>query len=133
MSLTCVSLVSCDSDNDENVDAPKRLTEMTYQETSLDENRKDGDESGVLQLLYDSEGRVVKMISNSQSERSNTLSEYTYQYGEKFIVLQVIREEERSYGGTRLEIERQKFVLENGLIVSDTIRDGRYVEMVFLV
>jgi len=126
MSLTCVSLVSCDSDNDENVDAPKRLTEMNYEETSLDDGSQ---ELNHLRISYDSEGRVVKMISNRQSERSNTLSEYTYQYGEKFIVLQVIREEERSYGGTRLEIERQKFVLENGLIVSDTIRDGRYLDI----
>ena len=126
MSLTCVSLVSCESDKDENADAPKRLTEMTYQETSLDD---DSQELNHLRISYDSEGRVVKMISNRQSERANILSEYTYQYGEKFIVLQVIREEERSYGGTRLEIERQKFVLENGLIVSDTIRDGRYLDI----
>lgn len=126
MSLTCVSLVSCESDKDENADAPKRLTEMTYQETSLDD---DSQELNHLRISYDSEGRVVKMISNRQSERANILLEYTYQYGEKFIVLQVIREEERSYGGTRLEIERQKFVLENGLIVSDTIRDGRYLDI----
>ena len=129
MSLTCVSLVSCESDKDENADAPKRLTEMTYQETSLDDDRKDGDESCVLQLLYDSEGRVIKEISNSQSDRRNTKTECTYQYGEKFIVLQVIKEEERTGGTTRLEIERHKYVLENGLIVSDTVRDGSSVDI----
>lgn len=129
MSLTCVSFVSCESDKDENVDAPKRLTEMTYQETSLDDDRKDRDESGVLQLLYDSKGRVVKMISKSQSDESNTISEYNYQYKEKFIILQVIRLSQKSNGSTWLEAGYHNYVLENGLIVRDTIKEKRYTEL----
>ena len=129
MSLTCVSLVSCESDKDENADAPKRLTEMTYQETSLDDDRKDGDESGVLQLLYDSEGRVVKMISNSQSNNYNRISEYTYQYGDSFISMQMTTESQRSGGETRLGIVRHKYALENGLIVRDTIKEESYMEI----
>ena len=129
MSLTCVSLVSCESDKDEKADAPKRLTEMTYQETSPDEKRKDRDESGVLQLLYDSEGRVVKMISNSQSNNDNRISEYSYQYGDSFISMQMTTESQGSGGETRLGIVRHKYALENGLIVRDTIKEEKNMEI----
>ncbi len=129
MSLTCVSLVSCESDKDEKADAPKRLTEMISEETSLDEERKDRDESGVLQLLYDFEGRVVKMISNSQSNNYNRISEYTYQYGDSFISMQMTTESQGSGGETRLGIVRHKYALENGLIVRDTIKEERYMEI----
>ena len=126
MSLTCVSLVSCESDKDEKADAPKRLTEMIYEEIGLDDGSQ---ELNHLRISYDSEGRAVKMISNSQSDRRNTKTECTYQYGDKFIALQIIEEEERTGGTTRLEIERHKYVLENGLIVSDTIRDRSSVDI----
>lgn len=114
-------LFSCNSDNEEsNTDAPKRLTRLIKEYIDTDGVGKN---RGNVSFSYDSEGRVVSFVNNIQDNNYSDVVESHYQYGDDYIFNEEIEDVNTGYSQW-LSIERHKYSIENGLIVTDsTIRN----------
>ena len=114
-------LFSCNSDNEEsNTDAPKRLARLNKEYIDTDGVGKN---RGNVSFSYDSEGRVVSFVNNIQDNNYSDFIESCYQYGDNYIFNEEIEDVNTGYSQW-LSIERHKYSIENGLIVSDsTIRN----------
>ena len=115
-------LFSCNSDNEEsNTDAPKQLARLIKEYIDTDGVGKN---RGNVSFSYDSEGRVVSFVNNIQDNNYSDFIESRYQYGDNYIFNEEIEDVNTGYSQW-LSIERHKYSIENGLIVTDsTIRNN---------
>lgn len=116
-------LFSCNSDNEEsNTDGPKRLTRIVIED--IDTNGV-GKNRGNVSFSYDSEGRIVSFVKRTQDNGYSDIVESHYQYGDDFIFNEKI-EDENTGSNQSIVIERHRYSIENGLIVTDsTISSNR--------
>ena len=114
-------LFSCNSDNEESTtDALKRLARIVTDEIDSNGVSKN---CGNVSFSYDSKGRVVSFVNNIQEKNYSDVVESHYQYGDDYIFNEEIEDVNTGYSQW-LSIERHKYSIENGLIVSDsTIRN----------
>lgn len=125
--ILAAGLSSCDSDDVEdngNGNSTKHVVRMAAKGKEYVEWLEDSvDESYYSEYTYDSRGRVTRMYDVDSSYHTYAYDR-RYQYGDNFILCEEITESTYSTGERKLDIERHKYTLENGLIVRDSITNS---------
>lgn len=78
--------------------------------------------------IYDSQGRVTKIIGTESGTSGFFRSEKTYQYGETLIITKEVEEGTLSNGQSRSWSETHAYTIENGRIVKDEEKQGSQID-----